>query len=196
MKTHWSRAHHFSPPIFLSYSRPESRPGRFGLGERDDILFGAGSMAWASAKRMIDAPVEEVFNTVAHIEAFRNALPHIIDVEFLTDQQIGAGTRFRETRLMNGKQYVTELEITEYEPHARVRMVTDTNGTIWDTLYTIDRREGNTRLELQMDAKAHELMAKLVNHFIQGLVQHAIDRDMDLVQKYCEDNANHRSDRS
>ena len=104
MKTQWSRAHHFLPPLFLSYSRPELRPGHFILGERDDILFRSRSMAWASAKRMIDAPVEEVFNTVAHIEAFRNALPHIIDVEFLTDQQTGAGTRFRETRLMNGKR--------------------------------------------------------------------------------------------
>jgi carbon monoxide dehydrogenase subunit G len=153
-------------------------------------------MAWASAKRTIDAPAEEVFNTVAHIKEFRKALPHIIDVELLTDQQTGAGTRFRETRLMNGKKYVTELEVTEYQPHARVRMVTDTNGTIWDTLYTIDQRDGQTRLQLNMDAKAHKLIAKLVNHFIQGFVQHAIDRDMDLVKQYCEHEANHRDEHS
>ncbi len=143
-------------------------------------------MAWTSAKRMIDAPVDVVFNTVADIEEFRKALPHIIDVEFLTEQRTGVGTRFRETRLMQGKKHVTELEVTEYEAHRRVRLVTDTNGTVWDTLFTVEERDGQTRLEMTMDAKAHKLMAKLVNPLIKAVVQHAIDNDMDRVKKYCE----------
>jgi uncharacterized protein YndB with AHSA1/START domain len=143
-------------------------------------------MAWTTAKRMIDAPVEMVFNTVAHIEEFRKALPYVVDVEFLTEQHTGVGTRFRETRLMQGKRHVTELEVTEYEPYRRVRLVTDTNGTIWDTVFSVDDRDGLTRLELAMDANAHKLTARLVNPLIKGFVQYAIDGDLDRVKKYCE----------
>lgn len=145
-------------------------------------------MAWTTAKRMIDAPVEVVFNTVAHIEEFRKALPHVVDVQFLSEQHIGVGTRFRETRLMQGKKHVTELEVTEYEPNRRVRLVTDANGTIWDTVFTVEDREGTTRLEMTMDAKAQKLTAKIVNSLIKGVVQHAIDGDLDRVKKYCESN--------
>ena len=143
-------------------------------------------MPFTSTKRMIHAPVEAVFNTVAHIDEFRKALPHIVDVEFLSEQTIGAGTRFRETRLMQDKYHVTELEVTEYEPHQRVRLVTDTNGTVWDTLFTVEDRDGITRLELIMDAKAHKFSARIVNPLIKGFVQHAIESDMDRVKEYCE----------
>lgn len=143
-------------------------------------------MAWAQAKRIIAAPAEVVFNTVAHIEEFQQALPHIIEVEFLTEQRTGVGTRFRETRLMQGKHHVTELEVTEYQPPHRVRMVTEAGGTIWDTLFTVEDREGGTRLELSMDANATKLMARIVNPLIKAFVQHAIDGDMDRVKKYCE----------
>ena len=135
---------------------------------------------------MIDAPVEVVFNTVAHIEEFRLALPHIVDVEYLTEQTSGVGTRFRETRLMQGKHHVTDLEVTEYDPHHRVRLVTDTNGTVWDTVFSVQDREGETRLELAMDANAHKLSAKIVTPLIKGFVHHAIEADMDRIKKYCE----------
>ena len=34
--------------------------------------------------RTIDAPVDLVFNTVADISQFSQAIPHIVNVEFLT----------------------------------------------------------------------------------------------------------------
>ena len=138
---------------------------------------------------MIEAPVDVVFQTVAHIEEFQKALPHIVEVEFLTEQHAGVGTRFRETRLMQGKKHVTELEVIEYEPNRLVRLVTDTNGTTWDTTFTVEDRDGITRLELAMDANPHKFTAKLINKLIKGFVQHAIDHDLDRVKQYCEDAA-------
>jgi uncharacterized protein YndB with AHSA1/START domain len=52
--------------------------------------------------RTIRAPVDLVFQTVADIRRFSQALPHVVKVEFLSDARTGVGTRFRETRLING----------------------------------------------------------------------------------------------
>ena len=64
--------------------------------------------------RRIAAPVNVVFQTVAEIEQFSQAIPRIKRYEFLSESRSGVGTRFRETRSMNGKDRATELEVTEY----------------------------------------------------------------------------------
>jgi hypothetical protein len=55
-------------------------------------------MARIVVTRVIDAPIDVVFNTVAHFQQFSAALPHIVNFEFLSDSEPGIGTRFRETR--------------------------------------------------------------------------------------------------
>lgn len=82
-------------------------------------------MSQTTAVRHIDAPIERVFSTVAHIENFAKAVPQIVATEFLTDVTSGVGTRFRETRLMHGRETTTVLEVTEYAENERVRIVAD-----------------------------------------------------------------------
>ena len=120
--------------------------------------------------RSIRAPREEVFDTTAHIEDYSYVIPHIVDVEFLTEQRSGVGTRFRETRKMGRRKATTELEVTEYEHPNRVRMVADEGGTLWDTTFTyLNTREG-TDIHLQMDVRPHSILARLLNRFIMGTV--------------------------
>jgi len=52
-------------------------------------------MATVSTARKINALIEQVFDVVAHIENFSKAVPHITDVEFLTDH---IGERERSSR--------------------------------------------------------------------------------------------------
>jgi len=127
-----------------------------------------------------------VFDTVAHIDNFAKAVPSIIGTEVLSDVQSGVGTRFRETRLMRGKETTTELEITECVENDRVRMVADAGGTIWDTVFEVSPESGHVKLTVAMDARAYKFLPKLVNPFIKGFVQKAIESDMDAVKTYCE----------
>ncbi|MBT8402019.1 MAG: SRPBCC family protein, partial [Rhodothermia bacterium] len=92
----------------------------------------------------IAAPVDRVFDTIAHIQNFSRAVPHIVNVEILSETQSGVGTRFRETREMRGREMTTELEITEYVKDKSVRIVSDEGGTIWDTLFTVESTNGGT----------------------------------------------------
>ena len=141
--------------------------------------------------RLIDAPIDKVFRTVADIRQFSQVVPHIVKIEYLSDQKTGVGARFRETRLMKGKEAVTELEVTEYIENDRVRLVADSHGTVWDTVFTVKNENAQTELTMRMDAKAYKLLPKLINPLIKGMVKKAITSDMDCVKEYCENAGSH-----
>lgn len=143
-------------------------------------------MTRITVTRTINAPIDVVFRTVADIREFSKALPHVVKWEFLSDVQSGVGTRFRETRLMKGKEATTELEVTEHVENDRVRMVADTHGTVWDTVFSVTSGDGNTTLAMTMDANAYKLLLKLMNLLIKGMITKAVEKDMDLVKAFCE----------
>jgi carbon monoxide dehydrogenase subunit G len=146
-----------------------------------------GEMAQFRTTRTIKAPVDLVFSMISEINNFSKAIPHITNIEFLSEVKSGVGTRFRETRLMGGKEATTELELTEHKENELVRFVADSNGTIWDTIMTIQELSGTTKLEMKMDAKSYKLMSKIMTYLIQGMVQKALEADMDSLKQYCED---------
>jgi carbon monoxide dehydrogenase subunit G len=148
------------------------------------------AMGRTTATRTIHAPIERVFDTVAHIENFSKAVSGIVKVEHLSDVKSGVGTRFRETRLMGRREASTELEVTEYVENDHVRLVTDAGGTIWDTVFTVRPvSEGSVELTMVMDANAHKFLARLMNPLIKGIIRKAIERDMDAVKAHCEGRA-------
>ena len=136
--------------------------------------------------RTIAAPLGLVFHTVSDVRNFRDAVPHITHVEFLSDQQVGAGTRFRETRSVKGREETVELEVAEYIEDDRVRMVSDAGGTIWDTMFTVSEGSGNVTLEMQMDIKPRTLLARIMTPLIRRMVVKAVETDMDAVKAFCE----------
>lgn len=138
--------------------------------------------------RIIKAPIEKVFKTLATINEFKQAVPHITNVEFLSDQQYGVGTRFRETRLMNGKEATTELEVTELVENEHVRIVSDAGGAVWDTIFTVKPAADNDGVEMnmQMDARPHQFPARVITPMILGMVSKFVEQDMDSVKAFCE----------
>lgn len=136
--------------------------------------------------RTINAPIDVVFKTVSDIRELAKPLPHVVKYEFLTDVECGLGTRFRETRNMNGKEAVTELEVTEYVDNEHVRMVADSHGAIWDTVFAVAEESEQTRLTLTMDARPYQMMPRLMIPLFNRKIQKSVEHDMDLVKEYCE----------
>lgn len=143
-------------------------------------------MSITKTSRTISAPIDNVFQAISDINLYAQAIPHIVNVEILSEQKSGLGTRFRETRHMDKRQMVTELEITEYKVPHLVRFVSDEGGTVWDTVFTFEEHSGKTIMNMSMEAKPHKLLARLMNLVIKGFVQKAIEADMDAVKEYCE----------
>ena len=136
--------------------------------------------------RTIATSVDFVFLTISDVRNFRNAVTHITQVEFLSEQKFGVGTRFRETRLMNGREQTVEIEIAELVHNDRVRMVSNAGGTIWDTMFSVSEDTSKVALEMTMQIKPYRLMSKLITPLIRGLVVKGVEADMDAVMAYCE----------
>lgn len=69
----------------------------------------------------IQRPVGEVFDFATDLKNAPVLLPSISKTEMLTEGGMKAGARFRETRLMNGKEQASVIEITQHrrpEVHA------------------------------------------------------------------------------
>jgi carbon monoxide dehydrogenase subunit G len=143
-------------------------------------------MASITVTRVIEAPADVVFRTVADIGHFSQAVPHIVKVEFLSELKSGVGTRFRETRLMNGREASTELEVTEHVENDHVRIVSDAGGAIWDTVFTVSPSGKGTELTMVMDARPQTLAARLAVPLMLRMVKGAVARDMDAVKTFCE----------
>jgi uncharacterized protein YndB with AHSA1/START domain len=136
--------------------------------------------------RSIKAPVERVFQTVADIQQFSKAVPRIVKYEFLSAVKSGVGTRFRETSVMKGKEATTELEVTEHVPNEHVRMVADSHGVVWDSVFTVKPEQERTELTLAMDARAYKFLPKLMYPLMYSIIAKSIANDMDSVKKFCE----------
>lgn len=136
--------------------------------------------------RTIAASLDLVFDTVSDIRNFCDAVPHITNIEFLSDQKTGAGTRFRETRLMGGRESTVDLEITELVENECVRMVSDAGGTIWDTLFTVKELASGAELQMAMDIRPYKLFSKVMSPMIRGMVVKGVESDMDSIKQYCE----------
>ena len=144
-------------------------------------------MGRITATRRIKAPIERVFEGVAHIENFQKAVPDIVRVEFVSESRTGVGTRFRETRRMGSKEVTVELEVTDYVANESVRIVSDAGGTIWDTTFRVSSKgDGEVELAMEMEDKAYKLLARIFNPRIRPMVRKGVESDLDAVKAFCE----------
>jgi carbon monoxide dehydrogenase subunit G len=143
-------------------------------------------MSTTTVTRRIQAAPSLVFATISEIENFQRAIPGIVGVEILSEQRSGVGTRFKETRLMRGKEASAVLEVTECMTDERIRLVSDTHGAVWDSVFTVAPKGDGTLLTLSMETRSYKLMAKLLNPLMKGMVKKALEEDMDSVKQYCE----------
>lgn len=143
-------------------------------------------MTKIDADVLIHAAPEVVFAAVADIPNLPDVSAEVTAIEILSAQSSGVGTRFRETRTVRGKAMLTELEVTEYQAPQRIRMVTDSHGTIWDTLFTVERVGGEVRLSLHMDARAHKILPRLLNPLLKRIFRRGIEKHLATVKRHCE----------
>lgn len=84
-------------------------------------------------------------------------------MEEITKGPLKVGTRYRETRLMNGRSATAELEVTAYDKEAGIYSVTSEQSGISATYhYTFKPENGGTRINLVCEASGKGLMKLMV----------------------------------
>jgi len=119
-------------------------------------------MARCAVSTTIDAPPEDVWAHLVDIERYPELISGIKGVEKQTEGPVGVGTRFRETRVMFGKEATEEMEFAAVDPPRSFELVAESHGARHLTTTSLAPESGGTRVEMTFETTPVKLLAKLM----------------------------------
>jgi hypothetical protein len=144
-------------------------------------------MATLRIARTIHAPTALVFKIVADPRHFAQAISGVTRIEFLSLTKCGLGTRFRQSRVLKGKEMTLDFDVTDYAENERVRIVNEIHGTRWDSVITLTPSNGSTELIMRMETTTRPLVPRLIMPLMLRLfIRKAVEKDFDAVKAFCE----------
>src|SRR5438034_10439554 len=119
-------------------------------------------MAGVTVTQRIEAPVETVFRLATDLDHWAGRITGITKVERLTNGPVGVGTRFKETRMMFGKEATETMEFSAFEPNRRYELTADSCGALYRTEFRFEPDESGTLRTVDMRVTAQSLFANLL----------------------------------
>lgn len=139
---------------------------------------------------IINAPIERVFAASTNIPSAAGFISGINDIEMLTDDPVGRGTKWRETRTMFGRTASETMWITEWDPPTRYVVEARSHGTHYLTPITLESLgEDRTKITMSFGATPESFMAKIMMKIFSGMTKHvckALQQDLTDLKAYCE----------
>jgi uncharacterized protein YndB with AHSA1/START domain len=99
----------------------------------------------------------EVFEVLSNPTLAAEFLDNIKESRQLTDGPIAVGTKFRETRVVNGREATADLLVSAYEPNTHIGISTEAEGIKVEYHYHLFPEEGGTRLTWTCELEATRL---------------------------------------
>lgn len=137
----------------------------------------------------INAPIDKVFDVFADIKNAESRIEGISKIEILSEVKSGVGTRWRETRVIFGKEATEEMEISKLEKNKMYEVVAASNGAEYRTIFDFKEVNGGTKVEMIFEGKPVSLMAKLMTplgFLFKGMTKKLLQKDMDDLKEFIE----------
>ena len=136
-------------------------------------------MASLTVIRDVHAPIDVVFDTIADPRKFADAIGGVKQLEV-------DGNRYRQTRVVGGKESTMDFEVTESVKNDHVRIVNITHGTLWDSIFTVGRTIDGTKLMMRMEASGGPILARILMPLIMIMIRKAVAKDIDAIKRACD----------
>ncbi|MEM7587328.1 MAG: SRPBCC family protein [Acidobacteriota bacterium] len=120
-------------------------------------------MATVTLNQQINAPIDAVFARATDFANAASVIGGIQKVDMLTQGEVGPGTRFRETRVMFGREATEEMTVERFEPPNLYTLSAASHGSEYLTSFQLTERDGSTHVEMTFQATPKSLFAKLMN---------------------------------
>ena len=138
----------------------------------------------------INAKPESVFALATNINALTTHYSAIKSAELLTSGEIGVGTRWRETRVMFGREATEELFYTAFDPPTSFVVSCESHGARYDTTFRFRPYLEGTRVDIEFSATATTIPAKimsiLLGWMMTGSVRKCLEADLADLKKAAE----------
>jgi len=139
--------------------------------------------------RTVNAPIDNVFRVYSDFANAAARIDGIENIEILTDDPIGKGTRFRETRIMFGRESTEEMEITEFEQNKKYIVEANSCGAHFQTIFQFQPNGGSTNVKVELNTRSVTLFAKLMSplgFLMASSMKKCFSSDIDQLKQYCE----------
>lgn len=137
-----------------------------------------------SVARRIEAPRERVFEAATDIQSWPARIGGIERVEVLTPGPFGKGTRFRETRIMFGREATEEMVVSDFEPGRSYVLIAESHGCRYRSAMRFDDDgPGATRVEMTFEATplttGAKVMGAVMGPMMKGTMCKMIAKDIE-----------------
>lgn len=146
-------------------------------------------MPQITVSKRIAAPPAAVFAIVTDLDNIPSVVPDIKKIERLTPGAVGVGTRFKETRVMFGREATETMEIVEFVPGVRYATTANSSGNWYRCEHRFHADGTGTILELEFNATAQRFFAKLMSPLfwmLKGMMKKLFLKDLDAVARAAE----------
>ena len=110
----------------------------------------------------INASPERVFAASTDVERWPETISAITKTEVLTDGPVGAGTTFRETRVMFGKEASEVMTFARFEPPRGYTLTAESHGCRYETTFTFTPEAGGTRVDMNFRGEPQTFVSKIM----------------------------------
>ncbi len=136
-------------------------------------------MAKISVTKLIGAKLGRVFALCTDLDGAPGRITGIKKIQKLTDDPVGKGTRWRETRKIMGREVTGEVEVTAFEAERGYTVEAYSQGVHYRTAFEFEpfgRHETIVRCSIEMEPRT--LAAKLFVAVSSGTIRKSMEDDL------------------
>lgn len=125
----------------------------------------------------IAAPPDAVFAALGDIPGWPDMLPAVRSIRIITPGPVSVGTRFRETRLMHGREASEDMTVAVLDPPKRLVLTAESNGARYTVDHVLVPAGSGTRLSLTFEGRPITLLARLLAP-LASVARGAVERQL------------------
>lgn len=134
---------------------------------------------------------EHVWETITDIANGATMISGIIDLEILHQPEDGlVGLKWKETRLMFGKEASETMWITDAVENQYYRTRAESHGSIYSSELSLSEVGSNTLLTMSFSGEAQSMLVKMVSVCMSFLIKRSMEKmlykDLEDIKAYVE----------
>ena len=139
----------------------------------------------------IEKSLEDVWKAIIDFENCSNYINSIIDLEIIDNpKDTLIGFKWKETRVMFGKEATETMWITDYVENNYYQTRAESHGSIYISRVSLERVRENTKLTMSFTAEAQTFFVKILSVFmgfmIKGSMKKALLKDLNDIKNHLE----------
>ncbi|WP_339754686.1 SRPBCC family protein [uncultured Winogradskyella sp.] len=139
----------------------------------------------------IKKPIEDVWKAIIDFKNCSNYIESIVKLEIIDEpKDTLIGFKWKETRVMFGKEAVETMWITDYAENEYYQTRAESHGSIYKSRISIEHVGENTKLTMSFTAEAQtffvKVFSKCMGFMIKGSMKKALIKDLNDIKTHLE----------